>query len=75
MSEVLTRAEIEEKYKGEWVLVGNPDWDEQSGVKSGVVICHSKDYHEFNRQEMALDPHPAWSGVLHLGDVPEHILV
>lgn len=75
MGEILTRAEIEAKYDGEWVMVGDPDWDEHEGVRSGAVLVHHKDRDEFDRQTLALKDRPKFNAFLYLGKMPEHILL
>ena len=75
MVEVLTRAEIEAKYEGEWVFISDPEFDEQMRVVSGRVLVHSKDRDEFDRQTLALAPRPREGAFLYLGKMPEHILL
>jgi hypothetical protein len=75
MGEVLTRAEIEAKYDGEWVLVGDPEMDEQMRVLKGTVLVHSTDWDEFSRQMLALQPRPKRTAGLWFGKMPEHILL
>ena len=43
MSEVLTRAEMEARFDGEWVLVADPEMDENREVLRGRVISHGQD--------------------------------
>ena len=73
LAEVLTRAEIEAKYDGEWVLVGDPKTDEQMRVISGTVLVHHRDQGEFSRQMLALTPRPRQAATLWFGKMPEHI--
>jgi hypothetical protein len=75
MGEILTRAEIEAKYDGEWVLVGDPEMDEYMRVLRGTVLVHSKDREEFSRQRLALQPRPKRTASLWFGKMPEHILL
>jgi hypothetical protein len=75
MGEVLTRAEIEAKYDGEWVLVGDPEMDDQMQVLKGTVVAHSRDWDEFSRQMLALQPRPKRIAGLWFGKMPEHILL
>jgi len=72
LAEVLTRAEIEAKYDGEWVLVGDPKTDEQMRVISGTVLVHHRDQDEFSRQMLALTPRPRLCG---LGKCPNTFLL
>ena len=43
MGEVLTFPEIEQRYKDEWVLIAEPEWDGDIDLRSGVVVFHSPD--------------------------------
>lgn len=43
MNEVLTRAEMEAQFDGEWVLVADPKLDAQLEVQCGRVVSHSPD--------------------------------
>ena len=43
MNEVLTRAEMEAQFDGEWVLVADPELDKNLEVLCGRVIYHGKD--------------------------------
>jgi hypothetical protein len=43
MDEILTREEIEKRYPNEWVMIEDPDLDEQNEVVRGRVIAHSPD--------------------------------
>lgn len=69
MSDVLTRAEIEAQFPGEWVLVGDPQTDYALETQSGKVLCHSKDRDEVYRQAIAL--RPKHCAVLYTGTTPE----
>lgn len=45
--EVSTIEQIKKSYPDEWILLGNPDMDEQSQeILAGVVLYHSFDEHE-----------------------------
>ncbi len=43
MNEVLTRAEMEAQFDGEWVLVADPELDKNLEVLSGLVVSHGPD--------------------------------
>jgi hypothetical protein len=75
MGEILTRAEINSKYDGEWVMVGDPDLDEQMEVQGGIVLCHNRDRDEFDRETLALEPRPKRAAFLYLGKMPEHVVL
>ncbi len=46
MNEFLTRAELEVRYDGEWVLLRDPQVNEQQHVTGGWVIAHGPDRDE-----------------------------
>jgi hypothetical protein len=75
MGHILTRAEINASYDGEWVMVGDPDVDDQMEVQAGTVLCHNRDRDEFDRETLALEPRPKRVAVLFLGKMPEHVLL
>jgi hypothetical protein len=56
MYQLLTIAEIHSRYQSEWVLVGDPQTNEQHEVQSGVVLSHSKDRDEVYRKAIELRP-------------------
>ncbi|MFQ5732709.1 MAG: hypothetical protein ACE5KM_12245 [Planctomycetaceae bacterium] len=43
MTETLTIEEINQRYPDEWVLMGDPETDEEQRLLRGQVLCHSKD--------------------------------
>ncbi len=54
MNEVLTRAEIHERFPSEWILIADPELDYQLEVVRGRVVCHSKDRDEVYRRAVEL---------------------
>ena len=46
MGEILTREEMEKRFDGEWVLVGDPELDDMNEVVRGEVLCHSTERDE-----------------------------
>lgn len=66
--EVLTIEEIEARYDSEWVLVGDPEVDEDLRVLRGAVLCHSKDRDEMYRRDLELRPKSA--AYLYTGEIP-----
>ena len=71
MNEVLTRAEMEAQFDGEWVIVADPEIDEDYLVQRGRIVYHGKD-------EEALCSHYKALGLqktayLHFGGGPERI--
>jgi hypothetical protein len=56
MTNILTISEIESQFAGEWVLVVNPQIDDNLEVTAGRVLCHSKDRDEVYREAVAQRP-------------------
>ena len=54
--EMMTVQEIEERFDSEWVLVENPEFDENGEVVRGVVLCHSRNRDEVDRAAVRLRP-------------------
>lgn len=54
MDDILTAAEIDQRFEGEWVLVEDPQTDETLHVESGRVRWHSKDRDEVYRKAVEL---------------------
>ncbi|MGD0693753.1 MAG: hypothetical protein ABSB82_02760 [Terriglobia bacterium] len=65
MNEVMTWAEIESRFKSEWVLLEDPEATEALEVKGGKVLWHGKDRHEVYRKAMEL--RPKHSAILYIG--------
>jgi hypothetical protein len=73
MDEVMTIAEIEEQFDSEWVLVGDPEVDEQFHVIRGRVLWHSKDRDEVYRKMVEL--RPTSSATLCTGKIPDDMVI
>ena len=56
MNEILTIAEIEARFDGEWVLVGDPQTNDALEVQRGVVLYHARDRYEFDRKVLEFKP-------------------
>ena len=69
MERIMTIAEIESQFESEWVLVDEPETNEQLEVLKGKVIHHSKDRDEVYRKAVAL--RPKRSAILYTGEIPE----
>ncbi len=67
--EVLTLAQIETQFQGEWVLIENPQTNEALEVQSGKVLYHSDNRDEFDRK--VLEFHPKRFAVLYTGKASE----
>jgi hypothetical protein len=56
VGDLLSRAEIEARFTGEWVLVGDPQTNAALNVQGGRVLHHSADLEEVRRQATTLRP-------------------
>jgi hypothetical protein len=73
MDEVLTREQIEERFKDEWVLLGDHETDEFLRPVSGRVLCHSRDRDEVYRKGLELMPRR--SATMYVGHLPKDMVV
>ena len=69
MADVMTIAEIEKQFGGEWVLVGDVQTNEVLQVQGGDVLFHSKDRDEVWRRAAELKPKRF--AVFYNGKLPE----
>ena len=68
MAEVLTKSEIESRFADEWVLLVDPQVNEDLEVLGGTVVCHSKDRDEVYRAAIAQRAPDC--AILFTGDLP-----
>ena len=73
MENVMTVAEIESKFKSEWVLVEEPEMNENLEVQSGTVRYHSQDRDEVYRK--AVELRPKRFAMLYTGTIPENTAI
>lgn len=73
MNEVMSMAEIKDRFESEWVLIGEPETTETLEVTGGRVLCHSKDRDEVYRKARALKP--KHSAIIYTGMLPEDAVV
>jgi hypothetical protein len=73
MERVMTIGEIESAFDSEWVLVDEPETNEQLEVLKGKVLHHSKDRDEVYRK--AVNLRPKRSAILYTGSIPEGTVV
>src|SRR5947209_7388552 len=73
MDEMLTMEEIEARYAPDWVLIAEPQTDDQLRVLRGKVVFHSPDRDEIYRQAMRLKLDRI--AVRYLGEYPEHMVL
>ncbi len=69
MDKVMSWAEIEETFNGEWVLIEDPECAPNLKIIRGKVIFHSKDRAEVNTKMAELTRmHHA---IMYIGGLPE----
>jgi len=69
----MTMAEIESQFDSEWVLVEEPQTNDDLEVLKGKVLHHSKDRDEVYRKAVTL--RPKRSAILYTGEIPEDTAV
>jgi len=69
METEMTIKEIESQFDSEWVLIADPNTDENLTVLGGKVLHHSKDRDEVYRKAVSL--RPKRSAVIYTGKMPE----
>lgn len=73
MSEILSYTEIQKQYKSEWVLIEDPETEEDLRIKGGKVLWHSKDRDELYRK--AREMKPKHSAIVYTGEVPRDTVI
>jgi hypothetical protein len=73
MNEVMSLAEIKDRFESEWILLENPETTETLEVTGGRVLWHSKDRDEVYRKARALQPRH--SAIMYTGTLPEDAVV
>jgi len=73
MREILSFSEIKERFDSEWVLIADPQTNDDLSIKQGVVLWHSKDRDEVYRK--AREIHPNHSAILYTGKLPDDVAV
>jgi hypothetical protein len=68
MNDILTMAEISERFPSEWVLLANPQTNDHLAVLAGTLVCHSKNRDEVDRKAIEL-PSPKHIAVFYTGPV------
>jgi hypothetical protein len=69
LEETLTIGEIESRFAPEWVLIGEPQTDENLEVRAGRVLFHSPDRDDVCRKAGEL--RPGRFAIRYLGPWPE----
>jgi hypothetical protein len=73
MEQEMTIKEIESQFNSEWVLIDEPETNEQLEIIKGKVVHHSKDRDEVYRKAVAL--HPRRCAILYTGEIPKDAVV
>jgi len=73
MKRIMTIQEIESQFESEWILIQDPNTDEEMNVLGGDVIYHSKNRDEVYRKAVGLRPER--SAVIYTGEIPEDTAV
>ena len=71
MNEVMTWAEIEAAFDGEWVLIEDPEATPMIEIIRGKVVFHSKDKKEVHKKMRELDLR--YFAVMFMGDEPKDL--
>jgi hypothetical protein len=69
VDEVLTIDEIKARFAPDWVLIGEPQTDENQRLLAGKVLFHSRDREEVYRK--AIELRPGRFAFRYLGELPE----
>lgn len=73
MSDILSLAEIQERFPGEWVLLEDPQTSESLDITGGKVLWHSRDRDEVYRKAREL--RPKHSAIIYMGKLPDEVAV
>lgn len=73
MERIMTISEIESEFDSEWVLVDEPETNEQLEVLKGKVVHHSKDRDEVYRKAVTLRPKRC--AILYTGEIPKDAVI
>ena len=65
----MTIGEIEARFAPDWVLIGEPQTDENQRLLAGKVLFHSRDREEVYRK--AIELRPGHFAFRYLGEMPE----
>ena len=71
MDEVMSWAEIEETFNGEWVLIEDPEVTRYQEIIRGKVLFHSTERNAVHAKVRELNPlHPA---IMYVGEFPKDL--
>ena len=69
MGDILSFSEIKKLFDSEWVLIENPQTDEELNIKQGIILWHSKDRDEVYRKAREIGP--THSAIIFTGQLPD----
>lgn len=72
MAQLMSIEEIKAQFDGEWILVEDPEVEENLLVKKGLVLWHGKDRDELNLKVREL-PTPFNIAILYTGTTPDGV--
>ena len=73
MSEIVSFAEIKEKYDSEWILLEDPEMGDEFIIEGGKILWHSKNRDEVYRKARELKP--KHSAVIYTGKTPRDMVI
>ena len=73
MNELMTKKEIEDKFKSEWILVGSPETDETLDLIRGEVLYHSPKRDDVYKMSGKLSPKSA--AILYTGTMEKDVVL
>ena len=74
MGQVMTIEEIKAQFESEWVLVSEPEVEENLLVKKGLVVWHGKDKDELDRRIGEMET-PFNLAILYTGYTPKDAVI
>lgn len=69
VEDIMTLAQIEARFESEWILIEDPQTNDDLQVQGGKVCWHSKDRDEVYRK--AVELHPKRCAVVYTGEFPD----
>ena len=73
MEKMMPVAQIEKKYKSEWVLLSDPELDKNNQIVRGKVVFHSKDRDKVYQKAAELKP--KFFATLFTGKLPKDMAI
>ena len=73
MAEVMTLAMVYEKFESQWVLLEDPELNENREIVKGRVLFHSKNRDEVDHEMLAL--RPRHGATVYTGSIPSDAAV